>query len=116
MKQCISIIIFLLSSCSCYAFEKPAVTISVDEGNPPFMFKKGARAHGLYPDIVRAVFRQMNIQVIVIPAPWKRALANADNGLSGIAGIYKTPDRQKKYDYSDALFQEDLVLFIHKKK
>ncbi len=56
----------------------------------------------------------MQIPVVINPLPWKRALHLADNGLAGIAGIYKTLDRQKKFDYSDALFQEELVLFIHK--
>ncbi len=113
MKRCIVMVAFLLVSYS-LAFGEEPILITVDEGNPPFMFNHGGRAGGLYPDLVYAVFHHMGTPVEITALPWKRALRNADMGLSGIAGIYKTAERLQKYDYSDVLFQEDLVFFSHK--
>ncbi len=113
MRKCIAAAAFLLLIYS-LAFGENPVVIAVDEGNPPFMFSNGGRADGLYPDLVSAMFHHMQTPLEILPLPWKRALRNADMGLSGIAGIYKTAERLQKYDYSDVLFQEELVFFSHK--
>ena len=51
------------------------------------------------------------IPVIIKPLPWKRALSYADAGVMGVGGVYKTKDRLEKYDYSDELFKEIIVIF-----
>jgi polar amino acid transport system substrate-binding protein len=86
----------------------------VDEANPPFMYKKGDRAAGLYPFIIRYIFQSLQIPVVISPMPWKRALRYADNGKIGIAGIYKNQERLSRYDYSHEIFQEKLAIFVHK--
>jgi polar amino acid transport system substrate-binding protein len=90
------------------------IKIAVDDANPPFMYKKGDRAAGLYPFIIRYIFKSLQIPVVISPMPWKRALRYADNGEIGIAGIYKNEDRVRGYDYSNEIFEEKLVIFVHK--
>lgn len=114
MKKSIltTVLIWFSISSLCYAVEP--VKISVDLANPPFMYVKNGKAAGLYPFLVQEVFRKMEIPVTIQPLPWKRAIKEADAGQAGIAGIYKNPEREKKYDYSQALFQEKLVIFVRK--
>src|ERR1700761_9115257 len=48
--------------------------------------------------------------------PWKRALNDAKTGGAGIAGIYKTAERLKSYDFSDKLFDEVVQIYVVKNK
>lgn len=116
MKIIIMVAIILSLVAANNAFGSDPVIIAVDENNPPFMYEDGDSAAGLYPTLVEFIFQRMQTPVVIKPMPWKRALMNADNGLMGIAGIYKNSERLKKYDYSEALFQEKLAVFVHKER
>jgi polar amino acid transport system substrate-binding protein len=109
-----SLFILMMLASVCHAGDN--VTVAVDQSNPPFMYKKGGKAMGLYPTIVEVVFKEMGVPVDIKAMPWKRALQEADAGKSGIAGIYKNSERLKKYDYSQEIFQEKIVLFVLKEK
>ena len=101
--------VFIVTVCSSPG--QAPIIIAVDEA-PPFMFKIGNKAAGLYPALVETVFKRMQIPVVVRPLPRGNAIKYADKGKIGIAGIYKNSDLEKKYDYSDEIFQEKLVLFV----
>lgn len=85
--------------------------IAVDEGVVPLMYKARGEARGLYPFLITDIFNRINIPVSIRPLPWRRALAYADEGLMGVGGVYKTRDRLEKYDFSDELFQEVIVIY-----
>jgi polar amino acid transport system substrate-binding protein len=91
------------------------LTIDVDEANPPFMYAQAGKAAGIYPAIVEAAFKHMNVPVTIDAKPWKRDLEEADAGQAGVAGIYKNAEREKKYDYSDRIFVERISVFYNKK-
>ena len=87
--------------------------IDFDAADPPFMSADANGAPvGLYPDLVRAAFALMKVPVVIEAVPWKRALAEIDAGSAGVAGIYKTRERLLKYDYSEALLAEKLLVFV----
>jgi polar amino acid transport system substrate-binding protein len=86
--------------------------VNVDDGNPPFMYGRGTEAEGIYPAILRAVFREMGMQGRIEPKPWRRALAELADGRAGLAGLYKTHERLAKFDYSDVLFVEKLDVYV----
>lgn len=115
MKKTIFLALFLLVNIP-KVFGSEPVNVAVDNGNPPFMYQDGDRAEGLYPTIIESVFQRMKTPVAIKALPWKRALFDADNGNSGIAGIYKNTSRLKKYDYSDDIFRERLALFVLKER
>jgi polar amino acid transport system substrate-binding protein len=92
------------------------VAINVDHANPPFMYEGNQAADGLYPDLLRAIFKRMNQAVVIRALPWKRVLGDIDAGKAGVGGIYKTPERLKKYDYTEVLYDERLVLYVQKDK
>ncbi|NIY77489.1 amino acid ABC transporter substrate-binding protein [Thalassospira sp. HF15] len=88
-----------------------ALTIYVDEANPPFMYRDHDRAAGIYPEIVRAISAHAGITVEIVPVPWRRALLHLENGDGAVAGIYKNLERQKKYAFSDPVHRESLMIY-----
>lgn len=95
------------------AHAEAALPVDVDSGNPPFMFGTVAQAEGFYPELVAAAFERMKRPVQLSAKPWKRALAELDIGMAGVAGIYKTEERVRKYDFSDPLFAERIAVYYN---
>lgn len=93
-----------------WALEDP-VSINVDADNAPFMYSRGGKAAGLYPVLLASAFSRLNATVSIEPKPWLRALREIDLSLAGVGGIYKTDERVAKYDYSDPLFAETIVVY-----
>ncbi|WP_291327504.1 ABC transporter substrate-binding protein [Desulfovibrio sp. UCD-KL4C] len=89
-------------------------TIAFDEANAPFMYLNGDAVSGLYPVLVGEAFKRMNSDVKLECRPWNRVIAGADAGNWGVGGIYKNADRLKKYDYSEPIFEEKLMIFVTK--
>jgi polar amino acid transport system substrate-binding protein len=87
--------------------------VDVDSGNPPFMYGTATQAEGFYPELVAAAFERMKRPVQLSAKPWKRALAELDLGIAGVAGIYKTDERLKKYDFSESLFAERIAVYYN---
>jgi polar amino acid transport system substrate-binding protein len=92
------------------------IQVNVDAANPPFMYGSPTAARGLYPSLLTTVFDRIGEPVAVSAVPWRRALLEIDAGRAGIGGIYKTTEREKKYDYSDALFVERIGVYYNRKK
>ena len=89
------------------------VKIVVDSAYPPYMYGT-TPAKGLYPEIIRAAFRQTGTAVEVVGFPWKRALTLGQEGKAGIGGIYQNLERLQTYDYSEPLFTETLLVCVRK--
>jgi polar amino acid transport system substrate-binding protein len=92
----------------------PAVCVAVDAQNAPFMFARGESAEGLYPQLIRAAFQQMDTAVRLEAVPWSRALRQLDQAECGVAGIYRNTERLQKYDFSAAIFVERLRLYTRR--
>ena len=92
---------------------KAADTISVgfDESNPPLMYGADGEAKGVYPDLIAAIFAKMGTPLKLYAAPWTRVLQGADAGTNGVGGIYKNATREAKYDYSSAIYEEELAIY-----
>jgi polar amino acid transport system substrate-binding protein len=94
----------------------PAVCVAVDSQNAPFMFVRGGVAEGLYPQLVRAAFQQMDTAVKLEAIPWSRALRQLDQAECGVAGIYRNAERLQKYDFSAAIFIERVRLYARRER
>jgi len=109
------VILFTVSfSGAVYASEP--VRIVVDAYNPPNMYLHKGRAAGLYPSLLDAIFKRMDQKVSIEAVPWKRAMDMGAHGTAGVAGIYKTPDRLRTYDYSERIYAELLLVFVKKNR
>jgi polar amino acid transport system substrate-binding protein len=89
------------------------ILVNVDEANPPFMYGERSKAMGLYPRLVKAAFAHMPVPLQIEAKPWKRALAELEEGRAGVAGLYKTSERLRKFDYSGQIFVERLMVYFH---
>lgn len=89
--------------------------VDIDAKDPPFSYAdaNGAAA-GVYADLVRAAFALMKEPLVIEAVPWKRALAEIDAGTAGAGGMYKTRERALKYDFSEAMFTEKLVVYVRR--
>lgn len=104
----------LFVSAPIYAAEP--LIIGMDNSYPPYMQGNSNIAEGLYPDLIQAVFKRMGMDVNVKALPWKRAVSGIDKGEIGLGGLYKNDERLKKYDFSDAIYEETLVIYFNKQK
>ena len=112
MKKSIVIFVIVTIWTAAPGLAEDPIVIAVDQANAPFMYARGTDAEGLYPKLVQAAFETLHIPVTIRPLPWLRALQMADQGKIGIAGIYKNSKRLLKYDYSEELFREKIVLYV----
>ncbi|MBF0117602.1 MAG: transporter substrate-binding domain-containing protein [Desulfobacterales bacterium] len=90
------------------------INILVHDNNPPFMFKKDGVTQGLYPILLKALFDRMGMETVISAYPWKRVLIMGETSNAAIGGIYKTEEREKKFDYSLPIYTEKLLLYINK--
>lgn len=89
-----------------------AERVSVDSANPPFMYTLNGRPAGIYPALIAAAFERMGVAVEIDAVPWRRALGDLDHAEAGVAGLYKTSERLKKYDFSEKLLDEVIQLYV----
>jgi len=85
-----------------------------DEANPPYMYSADGKVAGVYPALLAEVFKRAGIEVELQAGPWKRDLAGLDAGTNGVGGIYQNSERLLKYDYSDKLFDEVILVYVPK--
>lgn len=105
---------FLAATVAAFALAADKVVINVDEANSPFMYAKAGKAEGIYPALLAAAFKRINTEASIEAKPWKRAIQEIDEGTAGVGGIYKNAEREKKYDYSEQIFVEKLVVYSSK--
>ena len=97
------------------AAETQTLVVGVDDAYPPYMYSvDGQSAQGLYPLLIRDIAEQAGIALQLQAWPWKRVLMHADKGMLAVGGLYKNPQRQQRYHFSDSLFEERLLLYVAK--
>ncbi len=96
--------------------ENNKLSIYVDNSYPPYMYGLeggGIKADGLYPKLIEAIIKKAGLNAKIQAYPWKRALMHGDNGSGAVGGAYKNDERIKKYDFSNPLYQEKIVVFVN---
>jgi polar amino acid transport system substrate-binding protein len=76
--------------------------------------EEGANLSGVFPDLARQVFHQMNVATeFGTSVPWKRAFALLDNGqINVLTGAYRTRDRLDKFGASLPVMEEEVAVFV----
>jgi polar amino acid transport system substrate-binding protein len=88
--------------------------VAIDNANPPFMYQQDGQPMGIYPRMLRAIFDRLGEPLNIQAMPWKRALLRGASGELGIGGIYKNAERLEVFDYSEPIFEERLLLYVHR--
>lgn len=108
-----NLVLWILLLITPFGFAAEVEVISFDADNPPFMYEHNGKAVGLYPALVTAVFKQMQVNAVLQTRPWKRALGELDRGQSGLGGLYKNAERALKYDFSMPIFVEKILVYYN---
>lgn len=105
----IGIVAFFHAGSMAYATQD--VLLATDEAYPPYSFKSGNEAAGIYPEILARVFSKMpGYKVTLMPVPWKRAVRMAESGdVLGVVPPYRRQDLRPWMTYTDPLFEEKIV-------
>jgi polar amino acid transport system substrate-binding protein len=113
-----SLALFALAGCAANdAHGAPApLIIGFDIASPPLFDVKNGCPTGIYPLLVGAIVRDARQAMMAYPAPFSRVLVNLDSGEWGAGGILKTPARLEKYDFSDPIYAETIVVYFNKAK
>lgn len=113
IAKTMALLAFAVYSVTIYASE--LIQFVVDSENPPFMYEKNGKAEGLYPRLLSLLFKDTPYQIEITPMPWKRAIHLLDKNKAAIAGIYKNKQRFEKYDYTEKIFVEKILIYVGKK-
>ena len=91
----------------------PTLTIGFDEGSPPTMYRAAPRlqAHGIYPALVGAAFALMGRPCELHALPFKRMLGGADADQLLAGAVVRTPDRERRWLFSQPYFMERLAVY-----
>lgn len=81
---------------------------------PPKVYLENGEPKGILVDIMNAVEQKSDFQFHIELHPWARAFEMAKSGDGGIIGLSKTPERQQFMDYSDVMFDDELILVVKK--
>ncbi|OHX12313.1 hypothetical protein BI347_01425 [Chromobacterium sphagni] len=96
------------------AADVQTVTILTDNGYPPYSYEAGGQAQGIYNDILRAAASRLRgYQIELKPVPWKRGLAEVENGraLALSPPYYRPRERPYMQPYSVPMLNEQVVVY-----
>jgi len=84
-----------------------------DYDYPPFEYNdEYGKPAGFNIDILRAVLSVMNIRVVITLAPWSEVREKLEQGrIDILAGMFKTPEREKRVDFTIPHFISTYVIF-----
>ncbi|MBO5589861.1 MAG: basic amino acid ABC transporter substrate-binding protein [Acidaminococcaceae bacterium] len=121
--------VFLISICTILCFtvgcgvekktEGPKVLkVGTEVFFPPFAFRDPGTKEitGFDMDLIRAIGKKMNMQVVLLDMNFEALLPAVKRGNlnAAIAGITITPDRQKIVDMSDPYYESGLSIVVRK--
>lgn len=78
------------------------------------MYQVEGKPAGVYPALVQAIFAKIGVPVQLQAKPWVRVLNEMDRGIGGIAGAYRTKERESRWDFSVPLLSENIAVFMRK--
>jgi ABC-type amino acid transport substrate-binding protein len=79
----------------------------------PKIYTEADQPRGMLVDILRYADAAMpEHNLIVHLYPWARAYWMAESGQAGIVGLSWTSERQQRFDYSEALFYDEVIVVV----
>ena len=88
------------------------VRIGIDNSYPPYMYAEENGPAGIYYDLIGDIFERMEVPVAIEAMPWGEAVERTDAAEIGLGGLYENDERLAKYDYSDPILTEHLMLYV----
>jgi polar amino acid transport system substrate-binding protein len=96
--------------------ENRVVTLVADPF-PPYQYMKGSQITGLDYEIIRNAFQSQGLNISVTLHPWDECIQRVEEGRAdGVFQIAKTPEREKRFLFSDLLRIAKTVFYCNKAK
>jgi polar amino acid transport system substrate-binding protein len=107
-------VILLVTTIVSYACD--TLTVNGADHWYPYFSRHSSQHLGMMGDIVTRAGERAGIKIdLRPPMPWKRVLFNLGSGkLDIIAGALKTQQREKKFNFSDAVHYAELRVFVRR--
>ena len=81
----------------------------------PYSYSEEGIPAGLFVELTKKIVDSSQLKVTYRIYPFKRTMELGKQGTGLVSGLYKTPERQRYYDYSRPYYTENIVLISHKR-
>lgn len=116
--QCVvfPLLTLLFSIPPLFSAEPSEILIKSDYNYPPFEFRdEKGQAKGFNVDIVQAIANEMGRKIRIKTGVWEEIKSELKTGqIDGLAGMYKTRERAKYFDFSVPHFIASYAIFVRK--
>lgn len=94
----------------------PVLRVGVDADYPPFEYADPRGwADGYSVDVVRAVSRDLGVQVVFVPRPWPQLRKELSEGrLDFVSGMFRSLEREATLVFSSPHLRIDHALFVRR--
>lgn len=111
-KLCLPVVLILITI-SAFAQEVKIVT----ENYPPYNYEENGKVKGVSTEIVRAVLKEMGLNIKITVYPWARTYRLAlEEPNTLIYSIARTPEREHKFKWVGIIAPADQVLLSLKER
>jgi polar amino acid transport system substrate-binding protein len=111
-KLCLPVVLILITI-SAFAQEVKIVT----ENYPPYNYEENGKVKGVSTEIVRAVLKEMGLNIKITVYPWARTYRLAlEEPNTLIYSIARTPEREHKFKWVGVIAPADQVLLSLKER
>ncbi|MEE9418668.1 MAG: transporter substrate-binding domain-containing protein [Desulfatiglandaceae bacterium] len=111
-KLCLPVVLILITI-SAFAQELKIVT----ENYPPYNYEENGKVKGVSTEIVRAVLKEMGLNIKITVYPWARTYRLAlEEPNTLIYSIARTPEREHKFKWVGVIAPADQVLLSLKER
>jgi len=88
------------------------LVINLDVGSQPTQYENAeGQAQGIYPEILKQAFANMGVPARIQSRPFRRLLAELENGEAAVGAFIVTPERKANHDFSAPYFIEHVAVF-----
>lgn len=89
--------------------------VGTDESLPPYSFVREGQAVGIDVDMLRLAAQRLQLEVEIVPLPWKRVLARIESGELPLAmPLFRTPLRERFALFTGPVHLSQSGLFVHR--
>ncbi|MCP4430847.1 MAG: amino acid ABC transporter substrate-binding protein [Gammaproteobacteria bacterium] len=103
----------LLAPVNVYGEEK--IDVLFYDNYFPYSYEEEGMPAGLYVELTKKIMDSTPLKVTYRIYPFKRAMALGKQGTGLVSGLYKTPERQRYFDFSRPYYTENIALITDKR-
>lgn len=89
-----------------------AILLFGDDNYPPVIWVEKGEPRGELPRILRALEPALGRSFRFELTPWRRAYESAAAGRGGLIGVSLTSERQKLFDFSDPVYDDNINIVV----